>query len=1014
MSNIKAGLICSVASVALASYATGALAQTTREGGAVTGQAGASTVEEVVVTGSYIRGTGETSAMPVNVVTAEDLRKQGSPSTVELLKALPVATGIIGESNQFTAGRGAANEGQASVNLRGLGPERTLVLLNGKRLPTFTNFVDANTIPGAAIGRIEVLKDGGAATYGSDAVAGVVNFITRRNFEGLELAADYRYVPGSDGDVSASALWGWRNERSSLMLSADFQHKSDLPVKERDWALRSFADNPQGGWTAGSNPGRFIPLNGFTRLNGGVPIPDPGCAALGEVLTNPTPTGFGVCRAQFTVWDNLVDEQNRGQLYGELHTKLSDRVNFSLDALFTITDAPTPNRSPSFTVSREVPATALPPGIPGLNTSTTPATLGGYYIPGSNPGFQTIVAANPTFVPAGTNGALIPLGAFRMFLNGGNPIFDYGANFTPQRRKQIRVTSGFDGTLPDTPLSTDTTWNLGVTYGKYESRLQFRDTVTVRLQGALRGLGGPNCDYQTGTPGVGNCLWFNPFSNALPGAPALGLINPGYNAAVSNNNPTLVNWLFPELEYTITTQILNLDYGLSGVTPINLPGGPIKWAAGGQFRQNRYQTKFESLTNAPLVPCADTPLNGDTTCSPRSNPLGSEAQGTPVNLRRTIAALYGELDLPITDTLGLNLAARYEDYGNQGGRTFNPQARGKWQALPWLALRGSVGTTFRAPPQESLAPITTVTNVVVFNQSIPVETTGNPDLTPEKSFSYSVGTIVQAGGFRASVDYWSYELKDILTPEPLANVLAASFPATGGACSGDAAFIAAHFAFSAGCNSSTIARITTSQINGPTIKTSGLDLIADYAWPEVFGGRLTVGGTATYVRRYSVGALVIGGRADPASAFEAVGKANFLTVAFPLPRWKAQAYADFVRGPHSLRLTGRFTDSYIDQRSGLFTYSAAQQTGTIAQCGGNPPTVVSPLCGTQTAGQKISASLLIDAAYRVQLPWNTEVTVALMNAFDRDPSFARAEMNYDPLTGDPIGRTLKVGVRKRF
>ena len=117
--------------------------------------------------------------------------------------------------------------------------------------------------------------------------------------------------------------------------------------------------------------------------------------------------------------------------------------------------------------------------------------------------------------------------------------------------------------------------------------------------------------------------------------------------------------------------------------------------------------------------------------------------------------------MPILRTLTLNLAARYEDYGSKGGSTFNPQARGKWQALPWFALRGSVGTTFRAPPQESIAPITTVTNVVVFNQSIPVETTGNPALTPEKSFSYSVGGIVEAGGFRASVDYWSYSLRDI-------------------------------------------------------------------------------------------------------------------------------------------------------------------------------------------------------------------------------------------------------------
>ena len=457
-----------------------------------------------------------------------------------------------------------------------------------------------------------------------------------------------------------------------------------------------------------------------------------------------------------------------------------------------------------------------------------------------------------------------------------------------------------------------------------------------------------------------------------------------------------------------------MDAGLSGSTTINLPGGLIKWAAGGQLRQNYYKTKFDSITNQPLYPCNDTPLNGDTTCSPSTNPLGSEAQGTPVNLRQTIKAFYGELNIPILKSLNLDAAARFEDYGNKGGSTFNPQARAKWQALSWFALRGSVGTTFRAPPQESIAPVTTVTNVVVFNQSIPVETTGNPNLKPEKSFSYSVGGIVELGGFRASVDYWSYKLTDTLTAEPLANVLAASFPAAGGNCNGDPAFIAAHFAFSSGCSSSTITRVKTTQINGPEVTTTGFDVIASYTWPNLFGGEMTLGGTATYLDRYSVGPLVIGGKLDPSSAFEAAGKANFLTVAYPLPRWRSQAYINFSTGIHNFRLTGRFTDSYIDQRAGIFAYSAAQQTATIAACGGNPPTVISPACGTQTDGRKIAAAFLLDAAYRVQLPWDSELTLAVANVFNRDPSFARTELSYDSLTGDPIGRTLKIGVRKRF
>ena len=132
---------------------------------------------DIVVTGSLIRGTPEDAALPVDVISGEELARQGSPSALDLLKNLPTSNGVIGDANQFDA-RAQGSEGVASVNLRGLGPQRTLVLLNGKRIvPAGTGVpvVDINLIPSAAIGRVEILKDGAAATYGSDAVAGVVN-----------------------------------------------------------------------------------------------------------------------------------------------------------------------------------------------------------------------------------------------------------------------------------------------------------------------------------------------------------------------------------------------------------------------------------------------------------------------------------------------------------------------------------------------------------------------------------------------------------------------------------------------------------------------------------------------------------------------------------------------------------------------------------------------------------------------------------------------------------------------
>lgn len=131
-------------------------------------------VEEVVVTGSYIRGTPEDAAQPVDVVTAQALEQQGSPSVVQLVKTITAAGAALGEANRSL---GAQASGNASINLRGLGPARTLTLMNGRRLADSANAgggLGANLlfVPSAAVGRIEILKDGAAATYGSDAMGG--------------------------------------------------------------------------------------------------------------------------------------------------------------------------------------------------------------------------------------------------------------------------------------------------------------------------------------------------------------------------------------------------------------------------------------------------------------------------------------------------------------------------------------------------------------------------------------------------------------------------------------------------------------------------------------------------------------------------------------------------------------------------------------------------------------------------------------------------------------------------
>jgi iron complex outermembrane receptor protein len=136
-------------------------------------------------------------------------------------------------------------------------------------------------------------------------------------------------------------------------------------------------------------------------------------------------------------------------------------------------------------------------------------------------------------------------------------------------------------------------------------------------------------------------------------------------------------------------------------------------------------------------------------------------------------------------------------------------------------------------------------------------------------------------------------------------------------------------------------------------------------------------------------------------AFDGVGFLNAGLIPYPLPKWKGQAYAEWTRGPLNVRWTVRFNDKYVDQRSALFAFNAAYKSST------NPS-------GIAAGGQTIKATALNDLVVRYFGPWDTTWTLAVNNVFDTDPAFARTELNYDPLTGDPLGRTVKIGLQKHF
>jgi iron complex outermembrane receptor protein len=860
--------------------------------------------------------------------------------------------------------------------------------------------VDTNTIPSAAISRIEVLKDGAAATYGSDAIGGVVNFITRTNFEGVEVGGDYEFIDGSDGDYNAYGLWGLSGPSSSFLISAAYQHRSELQVLDRDWAHLPYLTNPQGGWSAAGAPSTFIPLGATTTA-----FRDPSCTVLGGEAFPSTTTP--VCYWQYNIYDNLTEEENRFQVFSSFEADVSDTVQFHSDFLYSYTDVPNWHTSPSYAL------------LQGPTAATSPVP-GRYFVPATTPGAAYFIATNPAGVPGSFLATGLPTTvtaasmaagflnvANRPYALGGNPAYDFGASQGEREYNAFRISAGFEG-----QIFGNITWNLNGTFGEEEAYRTGRDTVVNRYERLLRGLGGPACPTVGGTPGVGNCYFFDPFSYQIPANGVTGVVNPlfqpaGYNPTnlnIGNNNEDIINWFFPTVWTRNRAQLTTIDLVLTGGMGIELSGGPVQWAAGAQWRRDAYSSDVDDLTNLAINPCIDSPdlhLNG---CAVQTGALGFLGSTFESDLSRDVRAAFGELSLPFSDNFEVQIAARYEDYGGDTGSTFDPKVSARLQLADWFALRASAGSTFRGPSLPSVSPgvVTALQNVLGTFRAIDIF--GNPALEPESADTYNVGAIVETSHFFATLDWWRFDFDNPLGTEPLAGMVNALFPngaSINNNCGVPAyAALQARFTFTSPClngvSAGTISRIATFNVNGAPIQTSGYDLSLHYTFDDVFGGGdVTIGGSGTYVIEYQVGAQTVEGIVVQ-PAFDAVGQLNYQTSVYPIPQWKGSAFVEWSTDSQNLRLTANYIDSYVDQRTDIFAPSP-NWGGTAIP-----------------AGKTIDSYMTFDVNYRLTLGENTTFLFGVQNITDEDPPFARLDLNYDPLTGDAIGRTIRVGVRQGF
>ena len=296
----------------------------------------------------------EEALSPVTSIDREELRYQGSPTVLDVILNLPFSQGADGESDRFQGGGGGSGVGpdRATINIRGLSPSRSLVLINGRRttwspIPIGADtqlLVDVNMLPFIALKNIDFLRDGAAASYGSDAIAGVMNFETRSNFTGIELGANHKVIRGSGGDTEVGFIGGmdFAGGRGHITTSASGIRRSELEIYRRDWAIVPYGENPKGGWSSTGRPATFIPGNSTDVNTNG--IIDPNCAALGGA-----PTGSNKrCRFQYTPFDNLVEKTRRWQSFTEASWELGDAVTLSTEFLYSESRVPDWNSSPSY------------------------------------------------------------------------------------------------------------------------------------------------------------------------------------------------------------------------------------------------------------------------------------------------------------------------------------------------------------------------------------------------------------------------------------------------------------------------------------------------------------------------------------------------------------------------------------------------------------------------------------------------------------------------------------------
>jgi iron complex outermembrane receptor protein len=896
-------------------------------------------IEKIRVIGSHLKGSAMETAAPVQTIDRAELEKIGSPSVVEMTQKLSISSGIQGNSNQYGSN---GTEGTSNINLRGLGAGRTLVLINGKR-HTFNPYpivdqqmfyVNTQDIPSMAVKRIDMLKEGAAAIYGSDAVAGVVNFTTRNDFEGLEVKADFKSLQDSDGDYGLGFIWGLGNDTTHWVTSVSYDKTSKISTADKDWAVLDYATNPQGGWSSIGNPPSIFNAASLSDSSKPRYFMDPGCELLGGTIA-------GLCRLQYTPFSALNDGDTHLKAFSELNHTFNNEVYLHVEVLYSETEVPVTYGSPSYPPQKLV-------------------DFADRYVPTYHPAWQDLLLSNPEFASA-PHPTLDRVAYVGRTVGVEGPSSEGGLKY-----KTYRIAADLEGAFEN-----GYNWETGFAYSN--SKLDYTsnpDTQIVALKDALLGYGGDNCNREAGVPGQNGCLFFNPFSNGIAVSASNGVTNPNYKPELANSQEVL-DFVSGVRTSQKATELLVLDGLVSGDLGFELDGGKAEFAVGIQYRNETFSNEVNDIGNLAINPC---PVFGATDCANPTGVFHFRSGEVNQDSSQDIYALFSEVALPVSDDLHMQIALRYENYGGEVGDTLDPKISAQYTINDNFSLRGSASTTFRGPTLNQLeGSNTTLSYVGAAGAFKAVDTKGNSTLKPESAVALNFGIIGEFWDDRlfTTIDFWSFDLSDPIIVENYNAVLSA-------AVAGNADY-SAQVRWATPGDPKTVERIETKIINGADVKTSGVDVqlrlnVTDY-W--------TLNVNGTYTAEYEVTGDALSG------TFDAAGYLNQTNSNRPIPKYKATMVNSFDFDQHNVSLSTYYVSDYKDERDELFK--------------------------TDNNGQVIDSQVMFDLSYNYRFNEDqTKVNFTVGNITDEEPPFARLDLNYDPFTHSPFGRTFKVSVVHKF